>query len=155
VSVDLQTLVVATDFSEASAPATTYALTLARTLQAHLYLLHIVPEEDVRVIKAISGHLQSEVTPDSLVETFYVDARQRLATLVEEAQATDIVQELLVVTGHPAEAIIQVAVEKHAQLIVIGTHGRSGLTRFLMGSVAERVLREAPCAVLVVPTPLP
>jgi nucleotide-binding universal stress UspA family protein len=150
--VDIQTLLVATDFSEASAPATAYAFYLARALNARLYIMHVVPEDDVRVITAISAHLQSEVTPASLVETFYTEADKRLSTLVEDALATDLIQERLIVTGQPAAAIMSAAAAKHVQLIIVGTHGRTGITRFLMGSVAEHVLREAPCAVLVVPS---
>ena len=103
------------------------------------------------MITAMRTYLQSEVTPETLVQSLYDDANTRLTALVEEAQATALVHERLVVTGHPAAAIISGAAAKQAQLIIIGTHGRRGVTRFLMGSVAERVLREAPCAVLVVP----
>jgi universal stress protein A len=149
--VDIQTLLVATDFSEASQAATTYAFRLARALRAHLYLLHVVPENDVRIMTAISQHLESSITPATLTEIFYTEADKRLAQLVEEAQATDIVQERLVVTGEPAEAIMSWAAAKQAQLILLGTHGRRGIEHFVMGSVAERVLRQAPCAVLVVP----
>jgi nucleotide-binding universal stress UspA family protein len=120
-------------------------------LNAHLYIIYVVSEDDVRVLTAIRGYLQSEVTPAALVETFYTEADKRLTTLVEEAHATDLVPERLIVTGQPAAAIISWATAKQAQLIIIGTHGRRGVTRFFMGSVAERVLREAPCAVLVVP----
>jgi len=148
---DIQTMLVATDLSDASAPATAYAFSLARALHARLYLIYVVPEDDVRAITAISGYLQSEITPAALVETFYTEADKRLTTLVEEAHATDLVQERLTVTGQPAATIISWAAAKQAQLIIIGTHGRHGVTRFFMGSVAERVLREAPCSVLVVP----
>jgi len=148
---DIQTMLVATDLSDASAPATAYADSLARALHARLYLIYVVPEDDVRAITAISGYLQSEITPAALVETFYTEADKRLTTLVEEAHATDLVQERLTVTGQPAATIISWAAAKQAQLIIIGTHGRHGVTRFFMGSVAERVLREAPCSVLVVP----
>jgi nucleotide-binding universal stress UspA family protein len=150
-AVDIQTILVATDFSDASAPATAYAFSLARDLNARLYLMHVVPESDVRMITAMRNYLQSEVTPEALVDTFYTEATRRLATLVEEAHATDLVQERLVVTGDPAVELMRYAAAQHVQLIIIGTHGRRGVTRFLMGSVAERVLREAPCAVLVVP----
>jgi len=149
--VDIQTILVATDFSAASAPATTYAFSLARALHARLYIMYVVPEDDTRVITAISGYLQSEVTPATLVETLYMEADKRLTALVEEAHATDLIQERLIVTGEPAATIMSWAATKQVQLIVIGTHGRHGVTRFLMGSVAERVLREALCAVLVVP----
>ena len=150
-SVDMQTILVATDFSDASAPVTAYAFSLARALNARLYIMHVVPEDDVRVLTAIRTYLQSEVTPEILVETLYAEADKRLTTLVEEAHATELVQERLVVTGEPAAEIMRWAAAKQAQFIIIGTHGRRGVTRFLMGSVAERVLREAPCAVLVVP----
>jgi nucleotide-binding universal stress UspA family protein len=149
--VDIQTLLVATDFSDASALATAYAFSLARALNARLYIMHVVPEDDVRVVTAIRNYLQSEVTPEALVETFYTEADKRLTTLVEDAHATDLVPERLIVTGQPAVAIMSCATAKQAQLIIIGTHGRRGVTRFFMGSVAERVLRDAPCAVLVVP----
>ena len=149
--IDIQTILVTTDFSDASAPATAYAFSLVRALNARLYVLHVVPEDDVRLLTAICAHLQSEVTPETLVETLYTEADKRLATLVEDAHATDLVQERLIVTGQPAAEIMSWAAAKQVQLIIIGTHGRRGVTRFLMGSVAERVLREAPCAVLVVP----
>ena len=150
--VDIQTLLVATDFSDASRAATTYALRLARALRAQLYLLHVVPENDIRLMTAISQHLESSITPTRLTEVFYAEADTRLAQLVEEAHAADVVQERLVVTGEPAETIMSWAAAKQAQLILLGTHGRRGLEHVLMGSVAERVLRQAPCAVLVVPT---
>ena len=149
-SVDIQTILVATDFSDASAPATAYAFSLARALNARLYIMHVVPEDDVRVITAIRAYLQSEVTPETHVGTFYTEAAKRLATLVEEAHATELVQERLA-TGEAAAELMSWAAAKQVQLIIIGTHGRRGVTRLLLGSVAERVLREAPCAVLVVP----
>src|SRR6266567_4692657 len=95
---DMQTILVATDFSDASAPATAYAFSLARALNARVYVMHVVPEDDVRVITAIRPYLQSEVTPETLVDTFYTEAAKRLAALVEEAQATELVQERLIVT---------------------------------------------------------
>jgi nucleotide-binding universal stress UspA family protein len=109
------------------------------------------PEDDVRVITAIRGYLQSEVTPAALVETLYTEADKRLATLVEDALASDLVEERLMVTGQPAAAIMSWAAAKQVQLIILGTHGRSGIEHFFMGSVAKQVLRQAPCAVLVVP----
>ncbi len=150
-ALDINTILVATDFSEASQAATTYAFRLARALQAQLYLLHVVPEEDIRLLTGISQHLQSFLTAQTLTDVLYAEAEKRCAQLIQEAQAADIVQERLVVTGPPAETSLSWAVAKKAQLIILGTHGRSGLSHFLMGSVAEQVLRQAPGAVLVVP----
>jgi nucleotide-binding universal stress UspA family protein len=147
----IKTFLAATDFSTASESATTYAFHLARALRARLYLMHVVPEEDIRLLTAIRPYLQSPVTPVTLTDIFYTEADKQLTTLIEDAHALDIVQERLVVTGEPAEAIISWAAVKEVQLIILGTHGRRGIARFLLGSVAERVVHQAPCAVLVVP----
>jgi nucleotide-binding universal stress UspA family protein len=149
--IDIQTILVGTDFSEASQSATTYAFRLARALRARLYLMHVVPEEDLRLITSISQYLQSSITPTTLTDIFYTEADKHLTQLMEEAQAADVVQERLVVTGQPADAILSWAVAKQVQLIILGTHGRRGVQHFFMGRVAERVLRGAPCAVVVVP----
>jgi universal stress protein A len=129
----MQTLLVATDFSDASAPATAYAISLACALKARLSLLHVVPEEDVRIITAMRAYLQSEVTLDTLVATLRTEAAKRLASLVEEVPATDVVPEQRIVTGDPAAAIMREAAARQVQLIILGTHGRRGVTRFLMG----------------------
>jgi nucleotide-binding universal stress UspA family protein len=150
---DIQAILVATDLSTASEVATTYAFQLARSLGARVYLLHVVPESDVEIMAALRGHLQSDISREALVQPFYAEAERRLAALVDTAQAHDLVQECLVVTGQPASEIVGWAAAKQAQLIIVGTHGRSGVERFLLGSVAEHVLRLASCAVLVVPAP--
>jgi nucleotide-binding universal stress UspA family protein len=148
---DIETILAATDLSEASEAATTYAFWLARSLRARLYLLHVVPESDVAVMAALRGHLQSEISREALSQPFYAEAETRLTALVDSAKAHDLVAECLVVTGQPASEIVGWAIAKQAQIIIMGTHGRSSFDRFLLGSVAEHVLRLASCAVLVVP----
>lgn len=148
----IHNILVATDFSTASQPATTYAFRLARALGARLYLIHVVPEEDIRLLTGISQHLQSALSANTLTEVLYTEADKHLSQLIQEAQASDLVQESLVVTGAPAESILSWAAAKQAQLIILGTHGRGGLSHFLVGSVAEQVLRQAPEAVIVVPS---
>jgi nucleotide-binding universal stress UspA family protein len=150
-SVDIHRILVATDFSEASELATAYAFHLARTLGAGLYLIHVVPESDAQVVRALREPLQSHIDPDALMQTYYTEADKRLSHLVETAPAADVVQERLIATGQPASEIISWAAAKNVQLIVVGTHGRSGLNRVVMGSVAEHVLRLAACPVLIVP----
>jgi len=133
---DIRTVMVATDFSEASEPAVTLAFRLARALGARVYIVHVVPQNDVQLMTAVSGQLQSYIKPE---------------TLVENAQASDLIEERLIVTGDPVDEIVNWATAKQAHILIVGTHGRSGLERFVLGSVAERVLRQAQCAVLVVP----
>lgn len=148
---DIRTIIAATDFSAAAQPATAYAVRLAHALQAQLFLIHVVPEEDIRLLTSICQHLQSIIAPKTLTDVLYTAAEQQLSQLIREAQASDIVPESLVGTGPPAETILSWAAAKQAQLIILGSHGRRGLSRVLMGSVAEQVLRQAPGAVLVVP----
>jgi nucleotide-binding universal stress UspA family protein len=151
--IDIQTILVATDFSTASKAATTYAFHLARALGARVILLHVVPERDVEIMGALYGHLQSYISRDALIQPFYTEAEKRLAALVDNANAQELVQERCIVIGQPASEIVSWATAKQAQIILVGTHGRSGFDRVLLGSVAEHVLRLASCAVLVVPPP--
>ncbi len=148
---DLQTLMVATDFSEASEAAMAYAFRLARTLRAKLDIVHVVPEGDVQLITGLSERLQSHITAETLREVLYADADKRLETIVEQANAGEFVRERLIVTGRPAEAIMSWAASKQPAVLILGTHRRRGIDHLMIGSVAERVLNQAPCAVLIVP----
>ena len=94
-SVDIQTILVATDFSTASEAATTYAFQLARSLGVRVTLLHVVPESDVEVMVTLRGHLQSHISREALIQTFYTEAEKQLAALVDHAKAHDLVQECL------------------------------------------------------------
>jgi nucleotide-binding universal stress UspA family protein len=147
----IQTLMVATDFSEASEAAMAYAFRLARTLNALLYIVHVVPEDDVQLLTELKKHLQSQITAETLCEVLYADADKRLTAAIEQMQGADLVQERLIVTGKPAEAIVSWAASKQPQMLILGTHRRQGLDHLLLGSVAERVLRQAPCSMLIVP----
>ncbi len=150
-ALDIQTLMVATDFSEASEAALSYAFRLAHHLNARLNVVHVVPEEDVQILTALSSRLQSHITAETLREVLYTDADKRLSTLVEQANAKALIRERLIVTGQPAETIISWAASKRPHVLVLGTHRRRGVDHLLLGSVAERVLRQAPCTVLIVP----
>jgi nucleotide-binding universal stress UspA family protein len=150
-ALEIQNLMVATDFSEASEAAMAYAVRLARTLNARLDIVHVVPEDDVRLLTELNKHMQSQITAETLREVLYADADKRLTAAMEHMQGADLVQERLIVTGKPAEAIVSWAALKHSQILILGTHRRHGLDYLLLGSVAERVLRQAPCSVLIVP----
>lgn len=150
-ALDIQTLMVATDFSEASEAALAYAFRLALSLQAQVDIVHVVPEDDVQILTALSDRLQSDITSETLREVLYADADKRLTAIVEHANARDLIRERLIVTGRPAETIVSWAASKQPDVLILGTHRRHGVDHLLLGSVAERVLRQAPCAVLVVP----
>jgi nucleotide-binding universal stress UspA family protein len=131
-----------TDFSESSRPAFELACALARDYGAELVVLHVAPP----ALSLGSGGLPMAPTVGG-----DEDAKARL----EQIRPTDpkVAVRHRLVGGPEVEVIRAVAAEEKADLIVMGTHGRGGLSRLLMGSVAEAVLRDAPCPVLTVKAP--
>ena len=135
-----QHILVPVDFSQDSEEAVGCAIGLAQQFQARLTLLHAiyVPEAAEVNLAAYLDKIQSE--SDQLMAA----CRKR----VEDAGVT---VDSLVVRGVPSHRITETAQEQQADLIVMGTHGRTGLRHMLIGSVAERVVRHASCPVMVVP----
>jgi len=134
-------IIAAIDFSESSLLAMETALGLVPDQGGRLCLLHVL--EVPRGIDPI-GVLQPSI------EELEAEAYERLKELVPDNPQKDIQIERVVVRGSPAKTIAAQARERRADLIVVGTHGRSGLARMLLGSTAEALLRKAPCQVLVV-----
>jgi len=123
-------ILLATDFSESSDAAARMALAYARHFGARLHILHVV---------GVASDPEMPPWLGKLAEEFR--AAVPVVTAVE--------------SGAPAAAIVEYASRSRIDLIVIGTHGRTGVTRTLLGSVAERVVRTAPCPVLAVPITRP
>ena len=133
----LATILYPTDFSEQSEFAFRLACALARDYKARLVLLHVLPPP--MVIYA-GGPVPAETWPT------IDEAKERLHHL--EGQAHRVRVESQVMEGDPVDMILRAAEETNSDVIVMGTHGRTALSRLLLGSVAESVLRKAPCPVL-------
>jgi len=146
-SVDITRILVPMDFSEESSRAAEYALSLAAKLGASVELLHVV--EDPIASGAWGAEAYVVNVPDLITE-LEADAKRRLASIKAGYEAHGVPIETSVVTGSPARTIVALAEGQECRLIVMGTHGRSGLSHMLLGSVAERVVRTAPCPVLTV-----
>lgn len=140
-------ILVPTDFSAPSDAALEYAKILAGQFGASLHVLHVVDE------LLFTGPNGSEVyvaeSPDLVTEVFE-DAKVRLSHRVTAIERTRYRATSEIVTGATARSIVNYASERQMDLIVMGTHGRSGLDHLLTGSVAERVIRHAPCPVMTV-----
>jgi nucleotide-binding universal stress UspA family protein len=147
--IDLRRILVPTDFSKYSAVALNYATALAEKFQSELYLLHVVQDLAVFVPDAVA------VTPPIAVpvEQFVAAAREALAAAVKEYRLDRFTFHTEVREGVPFYEIIQFAKETAIDLIVMGTHGHTGLVHVLLGSVTEKVVRKAPCPVLTVKHP--
>jgi universal stress protein A len=140
----LQKILVATDFSAPSEAALAYARELARTFGASLHLVHVV--EPVYSSLGIDGFL-----PGPEIEaTFAEGAHKQLTAMLENGDRAAGAHAVVLTANAIPEAITACASEAGIDLIVMGTHGRSGVAHLLMGSVAERVVRTAPCPVLTV-----
>jgi nucleotide-binding universal stress UspA family protein len=133
-----------TDFSDLSKPAFEVACAMARDYGAELVVLHVSPWPVVGVVEGITIDL-----PTGWEE----EVRARLGNVSPADPAVRVVHRLE--RGEASAKILNVAAETKADLIVMGTHGRTGLSRLLIGSVAEDVLRKASCPVLTVNAPFP
>lgn len=134
-----QRILIAVDGSEIAGRAAETGAWLAATLRAEVLLVFVADT-------SLAGAPEGGVAPDVLLASLEEEGRATLAALAKDLpQAEQIVRR-----GKPADEVLKVAEERGADLIVVGTHGRSGVRRVLMGSTAEDIMRHAPCPVLVV-----
>ena len=141
----LKRILVPIDFSDSSAAALDYAVTLAKKFDAKLVLLHVV-EPAVYP----DNYLMTPATLDEANQNLISTSRERLTTLKEEPSLQGLSVELLVRMGRAQSEIPDTAKATDTDLIVMGTHGHSGLKHVLLGGTAERVVRHSSCPVLTV-----
>jgi nucleotide-binding universal stress UspA family protein len=141
----LERILVATDFSEASAAALAYARDLAHAFGARLDLVHVVDDLAARFVDFPYAELGQAQT------TIEENARAQIEALATADDRRQLQARTAVITSpSPATSIVGYATDHGADLIVMGTHGRNPVTRMFLGSVADRVVRTAPCPVLTV-----
>ena len=145
----LKHILVATDFGEAAHTALAYGRDLARQYGATLHVFFV--EDDIAARYALDSGV---MFTDDVQRDLEVAARERLNALLTEEDRVQLGARAVVKTSlSPAIAIVDYAKEQPIDLIIVGTHGRGAVPRLLMGSVAERVVRTAPCPVLTVRHP--
>lgn len=141
---EIKTILFPTDFTEASTKVAPYAKFLAEKLGAKLIVLFVV-EELAKYANFYVPHSALDKLEAELMES----ARKKMENFLEE-EFEGFPAESVVTRGDVPEEIVKVAEEKGADLIVMGTHGRKGLEKVLLGSVAERVIKTASCPVMTV-----
>ena len=143
-----ETILFATDFSEGSDHAFDYAYSLAKCFNSRLILIHVINEPvDLR------GFYVPHISFEQLEKEIEAGAEQMMEKFCR-TRITDFTNyEPVIVTGIPYEEILKRAEEQNVSLIVLGTHGRSGIDHLLFGSTAERVVRKAACPVMTVRLP--
>jgi nucleotide-binding universal stress UspA family protein len=146
-----------TDFSKYSGFALEWAAYLAECLKADLVLFHVISEEEGKIVEEVIGEGAVVQIPKGIREDVVEDRKKKLGEQYEMVVSRDIraalkVEETVRI-GVPFLEIVKAAKEKEVDLIVMGTHGRTGLSHVLIGSVAEKVVHHAHCGVLTVKHP--
>lgn len=137
-----------TDFSENSEPALRLAADYAKAFGAELIIVHVI---DAGSFPAYVDWVADEI--DQIVSRSAKTAETKLAALAKQCSQTAKAVKTQCVIGSPAEKIVNLANDEGADLIVVGTHGRSGVKHLVMGSIARSVLRTAHRPVLIVEAP--
>lgn len=141
----IDTILVPLDFSLHSARALEYAVDLARRYGARLELVHVF---DIGIYSLADG---TPMLGPQQFEDMAADIERRLQEAKREALSAGVLRvETKLLQGKPDLELLRVATEDHADVIVMGTHGRTGFRHVLMGSVAERLVRKSPCPVFIV-----
>ncbi|MFQ5589058.1 MAG: universal stress protein [Nitrospiria bacterium] len=141
--IGFKSILVGTDFSDYSERAIAHASVLAKQFDAKITLLHVIESFSYSLTDSMTvvGHDQAlSTTAAALLENLQ-------NTLIDEGLSVD----RLLEHGAPYKQIIKIAEEKSVNLIVVGTHGRTGMEHLLLGGVSEKVVRLAKCPVLTVP----
>jgi nucleotide-binding universal stress UspA family protein len=147
---EIRSILLPTDFSDCGNYALTYAASLARTFKASIICLNVIEP----IVPAVGYSGMTEPLPIAdITEQLENSAERELPKLAECDECAGLEVEELVVHGEAAAEIVRVAKDREVDLIVISSHGRTGLGRILFGSTAEAVVRHAPCPVLVVKPP--
>ena len=144
--ISIRRILAPTDFSDHALPAVRYAIELADKLAAELILLHVVPD----AVLALPDAVMPTPAPMTDLNELTEAGKAGLAKLIAAEKLELRRPRCEVRIGSPAVEIIAAAKDLHADLVCVATHGRGGLARVILGSVAEMVVRQAPCPVLTV-----
>jgi len=145
---EIKSILFPTDFSEGSAQALPYAVEFAKKYNAKLYLLHVIYD-----MAKGSGLYVPHVSMDQLYREIQEGAKKELNNFAIESLEGMKNVERIVITGVPHQEIVAFANKNKVDMIIIGTHGRTGIDRLLFGSTAAQVVRNAPCPVMTVRVP--
>jgi nucleotide-binding universal stress UspA family protein len=147
---EIRSILLPTDFSECAHYALSYAASFARAAHASIICVHVIEP----VVPTVGYTGMAEPLPMAdISDQLEGSAERELPKIAEADECAGLNVEEVIAHGDAASEIVRVARERGVDLIVIASHGRTGLGRMLFGSTAESVVRHAPCPVLVVKPP--
>jgi nucleotide-binding universal stress UspA family protein len=144
----LRKILIATDGSDTSMQAADMAISIGKSAGAVVAAVYVV---DVQRLAQLPGYAALPGIKDNLMELMFKEGSEALEEIGDKARDAGVAYERTIAEGDPAEELLKLCRDKGFDLIVLGTIGKSGLTKFLLGSVAEKVVRHAHIPVLVVP----
>ncbi len=144
--VEFKNILVATDGSRYATAAASEAIGIAKKNSSKLIVLAVVPSESMQPMDIV----HSQMSRDVIAEAELNEAEKNAKAVKGAAQNEGVAVEAFIMGGKPSDAIVQTAKEKNVDVIILGSHGKTGIDKLLMGSVAERVIVLTSCAVLVV-----
>lgn len=143
---EIKRILVPTDYSEDSAKALPYALSIHHRFDAKIFLLHVIED-----LKGIAGFYVPHVSTEILEKEMEAEARRMLTAFGRKYLKGFKDFEEILLRGMPDEEIVKFAASNGIDMIVMSSHGRTGIDRWVLGSTVERVLKNTPCPVLLVP----
>ncbi|MGH9425131.1 MAG: universal stress protein [Terriglobia bacterium] len=143
--IEIQKILIPTDFSEYSQHALKYAVALAERFKAKLYVVHVWEHAIVAA--------PTETFPTEIWVEGEKAEKEKLSQLTQELRTKGVEAEPVFMSGVAYTEIVKAAKDLHVDLITLATHGRTGLSHLVFGSTAEKIVRLAPCPVLVVKHP--
>ncbi|MBV5304099.1 MAG: universal stress protein [Chlorobium sp.] len=135
--ITIKKIICPVDFSELSRKSLQYANEFARLSNGQVFLVGVIENDPT-------------ITYSKGLEKERAEEEQKLLALIEEENMAGIVADYVIYEGFPEECILDYAKRQEADVIIMGSHGRRGLKRMILGSVAEHVIRRSPCPVLIV-----
>ncbi len=141
--ISLKKILCPIDHSDCSKEALKYAVSFAMKDNAKLYLLHVV---DIRTFNESIDTMSTQIPDEETLKQLKI----KLLDCIPDEIREDMNVEALVIQGIPFAEIISTAKSNDVDMIVLGSHGRTGIVHMMMGSVSEKVVRKAPCSVLTV-----
>lgn len=143
-------ILVPTDFSEDSDLAFRMALSIAVTYQARIFLLHVISNT---IQQSLTDYSLDQSMLDRVLNESIVFSNEKLQEVIDKNQQSGNIKVIPDVRqGQPYEEILKEASERKIDLIVITSHGKTGLQKYFIGSVTEKVMKEAKCPVLLIPS---
>jgi universal stress protein A len=147
---DMRTILIPCDFSEYSKEAFTWAVAMAETWHARVLLVHVVPRPSYPPIVMGTYLMGTYFNAAEFEDRLLAEAEAQTQEFLQKTGGHTVPLDTQCLLGEPFSDICQIADQRRVDVIVMGSHGRTGLRHVLLGSVAGRVVRHAPCPVLVV-----